>query len=100
MAVKWTVEIEIADVWIADGFRLDAVELADALDSELLVGVPPASKRLVPPLWGFTRFCYSAAPSGVLDRSGLQKKVFKSAFALDSNLHLNIIQNIAGRDTE
>ena len=38
MAVKWTVEIEIADVWIADGFRLDAVELADALDSELLGG--------------------------------------------------------------
>jgi hypothetical protein len=38
MAVKWTVEIEIADVWIADGLRLDAVELADALDSELLGG--------------------------------------------------------------
>ena len=38
MAVKWTVEIEIADVWIADGLRLDAVELADALDSALLGG--------------------------------------------------------------
>jgi hypothetical protein len=35
---KWIVEIEIADIWIADGFNLDPDALAEAIDGEMIGG--------------------------------------------------------------
>lgn len=36
---KWLVEIEVADVWVADGLRINEQNLQEAIDEKILAGL-------------------------------------------------------------